>query len=305
MINRRSRSVGRARAGAHPRSPQRSVSASREAAPPQPSSAPVSPVAPSKQVPPHQQSTLSVAAAILGKVATSAWYGPAMRVAHEALVRAVRSWLPVGELVALGAIFVVCYSAPVSVRGFYDAAGLWLAVLAVAGSAALVTAVWPAANSARFVPRRDYRAMAAGLVLAAVSLQWAATLLLMALALVFGRVTPLDAGAYIAGAVGLLANVAMLCAVTVVLLPPFGTQLLRLGFLAWLALALYSYTASGSWVPGIVRLPLLPIGAAFAFGQTGRIGASGVLALLVELAFIAAVIALAGVTVPRRKRLRI
>ena len=228
-----------------------------------------------------------------------------MRVAREALARAVHSWLPVGELVALGAIFVVCYSTPVTVRGFYDAAGLWLAVLAVAGSAALVTTVWPAAHSARFVPRRDYRAMAAGLVLASVALQWAAALLLMALALVFGRVTPLDTGAFTAGAVGLLANLALMCTVTVILLPPFGAQLVRLGFLAWLALALYSYTASGTWVPGIVRLPLLPLGAAVAFDQTRRIGASGVLALLVELAFIAALIVLAGVIAPRRKRLRI
>lgn len=242
---------------------------------------------------------------MLAQRAERVWRSPPMRVAREALARALRSWLLAGELVALGAIFVVCYSAPVTVRGFYNAAGLWLAVLTVAGSAVLVTTIWPAAQGARYVPRRAYRAMAGGFVLATVALQWAAALLLMALALLFGRVTPLDAGAFAAGAVGLLANLALLCTVTVVLLPPFGAQLLRLGFLAWLALALYSYTAGALGITAIARLPLLPFGAAFAFGQTGHIGASGLFALLVELAFIAALIALVGVTVPRRKRLRI
>lgn len=215
------------------------------------------------------------------------------------------SWVVAGELVALGVILVVCYSAPVTVRGFYEAAGLWLAVVAVAGSAALVASVWPAARSARYVPRGDYRAMAGGLVLAAVVLQWAAALLLLVLALIFRLVTPLDAGAFAAGAIGLLANLALLCAVVVALMPPFGTQLLRLGFLAWLALALYSYTAGAPGVIGVARLPLLPFGAAFAFGQTGRIGAAGMLALLVELAFIAGLIVLVGLTTPRRKRLRV
>lgn len=237
--------------------------------------------------------------------ARDAWDSPVARIAREAVGRAVWSWIFAGELVALVAIFVICYSTPVTVRGFYDAAGLWLAVVAVAGSAALVTTVWPAARSARYVPRGAYRTMAAGLVLAAVALQWGAALLLMALALIFGRVTPLDAGTFAIGAVGLLANLALLSAVTVVLLPPFGTQVLRLGFLAWLALALYSYTASAPGVVGIARLPLLPFGAAFAIGQSGRLGAAGLLALLVELALIAGLIALAGVVTPHRKRLRV
>ncbi len=227
-----------------------------------------------------------------------------VRIAREAIGRGLGSWLIAGELVALGAIFVICYSAPVTVRGFYDAAGLWLAVIGVAGSAVLVTAVWPAARSARYAPRGDYRAMAAGLVLATVALQWGAALLLMALALIFGRVTPLGAGAFAAGAVGLLANLALLCTVTVVLLPPFGAQLPRLGFLAWLALALYSYTAGAPGVLAVARLPLLPFGAAVALGQSGWTGASDLLALLVELALIAALIALAGLITPRRKRLR-
>lgn len=233
------------------------------------------------------------------------WDSPTVRIAREAIGQALGSWYFAGELAALAAIFIICYSAPVTPRGFYDAAGLWLAVVAVAGSAALVTTVWPAARAARYAPRRGYRTMAAGLVLAAVALQWGAALLLMALALIFGRVTPLDVGTFVAGAVGLLANLALLCAVTVVLLPPFGAQLLRLGFLAWLALALYSYTAGSPRVIGIARLPLLPFSAAFATGQSGRIGGSDLLALLVELALIAGLIALAGVTTPHRKRLRV
>lgn len=301
MINRRSRSVARARAGTPPHHPRQPAPAPGAAAPPQPSPAP--PTSPSPQDSARQEAPTSPIA-ILGSGAAGLWHGPVVRVTREALARALHSWLLAGEVVAVGAIFVVCYSASVTTRGFFDAAGLWLALLGVAGSAALVTSVWPAAHSARFVPHRDYRAMAAGLVLAAVALQWAAALLLMALALLFGRVTPLDAGAFAAGAIGLLANLALLCTVTVVLLPPFGAQLLRLGFLAWLALALYSYTAGALGVAGIARLPLLPFGAAFAFGQTGRIGAVGALALVVELAFIAALIAIAGIIVPRRKRLR-
>jgi hypothetical protein len=234
-----------------------------------------------------------------------AWDAPVVRIARQAIGRALGSWLFAGELVALGAIFVICYSTAVTTRGFYDAAGLWLAVVAMAGSTVLVTVVWPAARSARYVPRGDYRMMASGLVLAAVALQWGAALLLMALALIFHRVTPLDVGALAVGAVGLLMNLALLCAVTVVLLPPFGSQLLRLGFLAWLALALYSYTADAPRLVGFARLPLLPFGAAFAIGQSGQISVSGLLALLVEVALIAGLLALAGVIAPRRKRLRV
>lgn len=233
------------------------------------------------------------------------WRSPAVRVARAAFGRGMHSWLAAAELVALGVIITVCYTVPVTVRGFFNAANLWLAVVAVAGTAALVTSVWPASRGARNVPHGDYRALAGGLVLAAVALQWAATLLLIVLGLVFHIVTPLDAGAFAAGAVGLLANLALLCTVTVVLLPPFGAQVPRLVFLAWLALALYSYTAGAPGFLGIARLPLLPFGAAFAFGQTGQIGATGLLALLVELLFIAALIASTGISTPRRKRLRI
>lgn len=217
----------------------------------------------------------------------------------------LHSWLAAAELVALGVIITICYSMPVTVRGFFDAANLWLAVVAVAGSTAFVTVVWPAARGARHIPRGDYRALAGGLVLATVALQWAAALLLIALALIFHLITPLGAGAFVAGAIGLLVNLALLCTVTVVLLPPFGAQVPRLVFLAWLALALFSYTASAPSVLHIAHLPLLPFGAAFAFGQTGQVGAAGLLALLVELAYIAGLIVLTGLSTPRRKRLRI
>jgi hypothetical protein len=233
------------------------------------------------------------------------WQSAGVRVAREALARAARSWLLAGELAAVLAIFVICFSSPVTVRGFYTAAAFWLALVAIAGSAALVTLVWPAAYSARCVPRRDYRAMAGGLALGAILVQWAAAGLLMLLVLIFHRVAPLDVGGFAAGAVGLLANLALLCTVTVVLLPPFGAQLLRLGFLAWLALALYSYSAGALPLAIVARLPLLPFAAAYSFGATGSFGVAGIVALLIEIAFVVGLIALTQVTVPRRKRLRV
>lgn len=305
MSNRRSRPAARTRASAHPRHSRPSAPAAVSTASPSKAPAPAPRTASTVPSESSHQHAASSSITTLREHAAALWHSPALRVARTALRRVLHSWLAAAELVALGVIITICYSMPVTVRGFFDAANLWLAVVAVAGSTAFVTVVWPAARGARHIPRGDYRALAGGLVLATVALQWAAALLLIALALIFHLITPLGAGAFVAGAIGLLVNLALLCTVTVVLLPPFGAQVPRLVFLAWLALALFSYTASAPSVLHIAHLPLLPFGAAFAFGQTGQVGAAGLLALLVELAYIAGLIVLTGLSTPRRKRLRI
>ena len=237
---------------------------------------------------------------------------PAAQIAGTALRRFVRSvWLAV-ELIGVGLIFLLCFRSPVTVRGFFEPAGLGLALLSAVGTTGIVVSVVPARLYARLAPRKDFRSMVGGLILAAGIIQGCAAVALTMLVLLFQRIPALgpdgvpSAGASLAaGLVGLLANTVLVAAVTVALAPPLGTQAARLVFLAWLCLALYSYIATdflGS-VLTVVRLPLLPFAAGYSFGQSGVIGAAGVLALGVEAAYIGALIALAPRWVPLRKRL--
>ncbi|MFI5273214.1 MAG: hypothetical protein ACHQ4H_09320 [Ktedonobacterales bacterium] len=237
--------------------------------------------------------------------AAEVWRSPAVRIARTVLVRFARSWWLPAEVVAAALVFAFCFRAPVSLRGFFEPATLWLTLIAAIGTAAVSTVVLPVTRVARLAPRHAYRTMAGGLILGSAVIQWCACLLLMALVLFARQLSVPDAGAFVAGAVGLLANITLVCAVTVLLLPPFATTLIRLGFLAWLALALFSYTAGAPSVFAVARLPLLPFAAAFAFGQSGVVGFGGLLALLVEAALVATLIALAGIVVPHRKRLRV
>lgn len=237
---------------------------------------------------------------------------PSAEIAGTALRRFVRSvWLIV-ELIGVGLIFLVCFRSPVTVRGFFEPAGLGLALLSAVGTTGIVVSVVPPRLYARLAPRKDYRSMVGGLMLASGIIQGCAAVTLTMLVLLFQRIPALGpdgvpgAGAALAaGMVGLLANTVLVAALTVALAPPLGTQAARLVFLAWLCLALYSYIATdflGS-VLTVVRLPLLPFAAGYSFGQSGVIGAAGVLALGVEAAYIGALIALAPRWVPLRKRL--
>lgn len=231
---------------------------------------------------------------------------PAIQIASVALRRFVRSvWLIV-DLIGIALIFLLCYRSPVTVRGFFEPAGLGLTLLTAVATAGIVTSVVPPRLYARLAPRKDYRSMVGGLILAAGIIQGCAALALAMLALLLQRIlAPGAGGALAAGMLGLLANTVLVAAVTVALAPPLGTQATRLGFLAWLCLALYSYIATGflASVLAIVRIPLLPFAVAYSFGQSGAIGPAGLLALGIEAAYIAALIALAGRWVPLRKRL--
>jgi hypothetical protein len=133
---------------------------------------------------------------------------------------------------------------------------------------------------------RVTRARALALVMGA--LQAGMLVLLLAALLLFGRVRETDAGAFLAGTFGLIANCVTL-GVVVALLLAVTTQTRWIAVLAWLVAALWSYSTHGPLHAAllIARLPLLPFGTLYNAGASGDFGWRGTLSLVCEAGYIA------------------
>lgn len=225
------------------------------------------------------------------------------------VARYARSGWFVAEVASIAGLFALCFGAPFNAAYFYRIAGLALGLVAVIGTYGLDHAVAPPHRYVRRSLRTLNRPTVAPLVVAATVTRIVAFVLLLSLVLIFRRLTPVEPLAVLAGAVGLLANCALIASVTVACSTPFARRGLQLGLLAWIvvALATYSPGMNSSSIPltmWVLRLPLLPFAACYDFGVTGIIGWSGVAALVVEVGMIAAAVAITDVRLRQRFRQR-
>ncbi len=229
---------------------------------------------------------------------------------RSVVARYVRSGWFVAEVASIAGLFALCFGAPFDAAYFYRIAGLALGLFAVIGTYALDHAVAPPRRYVRRSLRTQGRPTVAPLVFAATVTRIIAFVLLLSLVLVFRRLTPIESRGLLAGAVGLLANCALIAAVTVVCSTPFARRGVQLGVLTWIvvALATYSPGTNASALPAAVRLlrlPLLPFAACYDFGVTGIIGWSGVAALVAEVGMIAAAVAITDIRLRHRFRQRV
>lgn len=227
------------------------------------------------------------------RFAASLLRSPSVTIARHLLVGYMRSGWLWGEVACVLALYAVYFSVFAgNMAYFFGTAGDGLGALAVL-SAAIFTH--------RAVGARMYLTLAhipsratyvRGLILACGVLRIPMYLLLLGLALLTHRIAgAMPLPALLAGTIGLLANCVVLAALTVTLSPPIATRTVRIVFLLWLALALYSFQSGIA--PAWVHLPLVPLGACYTFGASATIGWSGCWALLVAAGYVAGLTLLA------------
>lgn len=215
--------------------------------------------------------------------ARNLWERPAVAVARALLWDYVSGGWVVGGAAALVAYFFLAFRDAGDSAHFFEAASAGLGALAIAGTVVAMARVLRPGLYAPLAERYGRGAYGRGMALALVAVRLGSYLYVLALALLSGKLIGATFGVLLAGSLGLLANVIVLSLATVALYPPFATQRWRMGLLAWLVIALFSYTDNGflAWICVVARLPLLPLAACFDSGITGELGWGGLLGLLI------------------------
>jgi hypothetical protein len=150
-----------------------------------------------------------------------------------------------------------------------------------------------------WMPRRA--AYVRGHALAAAVLRLPMFALLLLLTLGTGKLLHPTASWIIVGTLGVVVNCLVVVALAIALCPPIATRLEQIGFLAWLVAAVYSYTSGPlAQVLAVLRLPLLPFGACYNFSISGVLDWTGILAVVIEVFYIAGLMWLAESRMARR-----
>jgi hypothetical protein len=204
------------------------------------------------------------------------------------LVRYYQSgWLVSVSLVGV-ALALLLFWRPGGATYIFTTAQFAYGVLAFATAALLTRALGAETPANDTVPTDERVTWLRGLALVMGALQIVALVALLAALLLLGRVRETDAGAFLAGTLGLIANCVTL-GVVVALLLVVTTQTRWIAVLAWLVAALWSYSTHGPLHVAllIARLPLLPFGTLYNAGASGDFGWRGLLALVCEAGYIA------------------
>lgn len=196
-------------------------------------------------------------------------------------------WLISVALVGLALGFLVFWR-PGGATYIFTTASFAYGALAFATAALLARSLRPQAGQRTVLADLGHVATLRGLALTMGLLESATIALLLAALLIFGRVQEGNAGAFLAGAVGLLANCVALGVSAGVLLAVMS-QRLWIAALAWLVAGLWSYSAHPPLrdILFVARLPLIPFGTLYNAGASGAFGWRGALALLCEAALVA------------------
>lgn len=224
---------------------------------------------------------------------------PSLRIARRLLLAYFRSgWLLSTALVAL-ALGLLLFWRPGGETYIFTTASFAYGVLAFATAALLTHELRASHTQRRLIRAVGQPVFLRGLALALGALEASIVVTLLATLAIFGRIQEANAGTFLAGAVGLLANCVALCVVAGVLMATM-TQRLWIGALAWLVAGLWSFSASSplSDVLFVARIPLIPVGTLYDAGATGDFGWRGALALLCVAGMVAAVVVFA----PRLER---
>lgn len=230
-----------------------------------------------------------------------------LRIADGIIARYLRSGWFASEMVGIVGLFALCFGAPFDGAYFYRIAGLALGLFALFATYVLDHAVAPPQMYLRRSLRTVGHPTVAPLVLAALITRVVSLILLLSLVLIFRRFDSVEPLAVVAGAVGLLANCALIATVAVACSTPYANRGVQLGMLVWLVAALATYSPGTIWsslpvVSWVLRLPLLPFAMCYDFGVTGTIGWSGVAALVAEAGMIVTAIALVDAGLRRQFR---
>ena len=233
--------------------------------------------------------------AIFSRFVSAEDLGRQLTLARAISRRYLRSYWFIAEVIAICGLFALCFGTSFDAVYFYRIAGLALGLFALIATYALDHEVL----SQRIYLLHSLRALGrptvAPLVLAAAVTRIISFMLLLSLVFVFHRLIPIEPLAFVAGSVGLVANCVLIVAVDISCTTPFTPRAMTLGVMIWLVAALATYSSSSilltnAFVSWLLRLPLLPFAACYNFGVTGTIGWAGLVALLAQIAFVAAAV---------------
>jgi hypothetical protein len=192
---------------------------------------------------------------------------------------------------------------------FYGTSNWDLSTIAVLGAAIMVRQATSARTYvllARLSSRASY---SRGLMLAAAALRMPIFLFMLLLVLVAHRLINPTVEKMFIGTLGLLPTTLLISVLTVVLSSPIATRLMRILFLTWIAVVLFSispiFTLPSSVlnVLEIVRIPLWPISACYQVSVSGTIGLTGVVGMLLIAVYILGLALVAGMWLERRELL--
>ena len=216
------------------------------------------------------------------------WTTPTLRMARAMLSRYYQSgWLLSVSLVGV-ALGLLLFWRPGGATYIFTTAQFAYGLLAFATAALFTRSLGSDMSPSPGAPAGERMTRLRALALAMGALQVGTLVLLLAALLLFGRVQETDAGAFLAGTLGLVANCVTL-GVVVALLLAVTTQTRWIAVLAWLVAALWSYSTHGAAHAAllIARLPLLPFGTLYNAGVSGDFGWRGALAFACEAGYIA------------------
>jgi len=203
-------------------------------------------------------------------ISRSFWRTPSMTIARLTLESYFRSgWMWVEFVLVLVFFAALFFPFQENVSYFYGTSNWDLSAIAVLGAAIMVRQATSARTYvllARLTSRVSY---SRGLMLATAALRIPIFLFMLLLVLVAHRLINPTADKMLIGAIGVLPITILVSVLTVALSSPIATRLMRILFLSWIAVVLFSISpifmipASVLNILGIVRILLWPISACY------------------------------------------
>jgi hypothetical protein len=238
------------------------------------------------------------------------WRTPAITIARLTLESYFRSaWMWVEFVLVLVFFAALFFPFQEDVAYFYGTSNWDLSAIAVLGAAIMVRQATSARTYvllARLSSRASY---SRGLMLATAALRIPIFLFMLFLVLLAHRLINPTADKMIVGAICVLPVTILVSVLTVALSSPIATRLMRILFLTWIAVVLFSispiFTIPSSVlnVLAIVRIPLWPISACYQVSVSGTISLTGVLGMLLIAVYIIGLALVAGRWLERRELL--
>ena len=255
----------------------------------------------------HTQSSLDRDTVATSK---SLWRTPGITIARLTLESYFRSGWMWTEFVLVLVFFAALFFPFQEDVPYFYGTSIWdLSAIAVLGGTIMVRQATSARTYillARLSSRASY---SRGLMLAAASLRIPIFLFMLLLVLLAHRLINPSAEKMFIGAIGLLSTTILVSVLTVALSSPIATRSMRILFLTWIAVVLFSISpifnipTSILNVLGIVRIPLWPISVCYQMSISGMIRLTGVLGLLLVAVYITGLAFVAGKWLERRELL--
>jgi hypothetical protein len=238
------------------------------------------------------------------------WRIPSITIARLTLESYFRSgWMWAEFVLVLVFFAALFFPFQEDVPYFYGTSNWDLSAIAVLGAAIMVRQATSARTYvllARLSARASY---SRGLMLAAAALRMPIFLFMLLLVLLAHRLVNPTVDKMFIGALGVLPTTILVSVQTVALSSPIATRLMRILFLAWIAVVLFSispiFTIPSSVlnVLMIVRIPLWPLSACYQVSVSGTISLTSVLGMLLVAVYIIALALIAGKWLERRELL--